>query len=144
MNDERYSVSIVDWVKEGPALSTIRRDVFIVEQGVPLELEWDGRDEEALHALATDASGNPIGTARLLPEGQIGRMAVLQPWRGRGVGTELLRCLLETASQKEKLFLNAQTSAEVFYKANGFIPEGDIFMEAGIPHRRMRYFPVSK
>jgi predicted GNAT family N-acyltransferase len=139
LNDAGCSVAIVDWQTAGERLSAIRREVFILEQGVPQALEWDGRDEEAIHAIALDPDGRPIGSARLLPEGQIGRMAVLESWRRRGVGTELLRCLVESASDRKSLFLNAQTSAESFYRNNGFVPEGKVFMEAGIPHIRMRY-----
>lgn len=136
----KIRVSIVDWATAAPLLSKIRREVFIEEQQVPQELEWDGRDEESIHALATTASGDAIGTARLLPGGQIGRMAVLRPWRRSGVGTLLLRCLIDAADDPQRLFLNAQTSAEAFYRRNGFVPaRDDVFMEAGIPHIRMIY-----
>ncbi|MEJ2309433.1 MAG: GNAT family N-acetyltransferase [Gammaproteobacteria bacterium] len=133
------SVSIVEWADRGQLLGEIREQVFIIEQGVPPELEWDGRDEESIHALALTTSGQPVGTARLLPEGQIGRMAVLRAWRRQGVGTLLLHCLIDCAEDPARLFLNAQTSAEPFYRRNGFVPEGEVFMEAGIPHIRMVY-----
>ena len=134
-----FKVSIVDWAAAAPLLSKIRREVFIIEQQVPVELEWDGRDEESIHALAMTVSGEAIGTARLLPECQIGRMAVLSPWRRQGIGTRLLRCLIDAADDPQRLFLNAQTSAEAFYRRNGFTSEGEVFMEAGIPHIRMIY-----
>jgi predicted GNAT family N-acyltransferase len=133
------SVSIVAWADAGRLLGEIREQVFIIEQGVPPELEWDGRDKESTHALALNASGQPVGTARLLPEGQIGRMAVLRAWRRQGVGTLLLHCLIDSAEDPARLFLNAQTSAEPFYRRNGFVPKGEVFMEAGIPHIRMVY-----
>jgi predicted GNAT family N-acyltransferase len=136
-----YSIGLVSWQDAADELSAIRRLVFIDEQKVPPELEWDGHDEAAMHVIARSTEGEAIGTARLLPEGQIGRMAVLEPWRKRGVGSALLLCLIAHAGEKERLFLNAQTSAESFYRYNGFKPEGDIFMEAGIPHIRMRYRP---
>jgi predicted GNAT family N-acyltransferase len=76
--------------------SAVREAVFMGEQGVPAELEWDGRDAVALHALAEDASGSSIGTARLLKDGHIGRMAVMSHWRGRGVGSAMLDRLVES------------------------------------------------
>ena len=140
MHDQpRFSVRIARWPQDQALLRRIRQLVFIEEQRVPEALEWDGTDDDALHLLALDEAGRPIGTARLLPSGQIGRMAVLMPWRRRGVGSALLQCLLaETAKgQWPELFLNAQLSALPFYTKHGFSPEGEIFDEAGIPHRRM-------
>lgn len=141
MNRQDYSIGLVTWQDAADELSAIRRRVFIDEQGVPAELEWDGLDASAMHAKATSLTGEAIGTARLLPGGQIGRMAVLRRWRGIGIGTAMLQCLIDHTAEKERLFLNAQTSAESFYRRNGFEPEGDVFMEAGIPHIRMRYRP---
>ncbi|MDZ7686426.1 MAG: GNAT family N-acetyltransferase [Gammaproteobacteria bacterium] len=105
----------------------------------PKEEEWDGRDEESWHWLATDPGGEPIGTARLLPDGQIGRMAVLADYRGYGVGAAMLDQACEKARHLgfASVFLNAQTHALSFYEASGFVAEGDEFHEAGIPHRRM-------
>ncbi|MEJ2316773.1 MAG: GNAT family N-acetyltransferase [Gammaproteobacteria bacterium] len=134
-------IDLVNWPDTSTQLSAIRRRIFIDEQGVPADLEWDGLDATAMHARATSLAGEVIGTARLLPDGQIGRMAVLREWRGLGVGTAMLQCLIACAPVKERLFLNAQTSAESFYRRNGFEPEGEIFMEAGIPHIRMHYRP---
>ena len=141
MNRQDYSIGLVTWQDAADELSAIRRRVFIDEQKVPPELEWDGLDASAMHAKATSLTGEAIGTARLLPGGQIGRMAVLRRWRGIGIGTAMLQCLIAHAAEKERLFLNAQTSAESFYRRNGFETEGEIFMEAGIPHIRMRYRP---
>jgi predicted GNAT family N-acyltransferase len=79
-----------------------------------------------------------IGTGRLLPDGHIGRMAVLADWRGKGVGRALLERLLEEARlQSCALALHAQTHASGFYRRFGFVEEGPEFMEAGIPHRTM-------
>jgi predicted GNAT family N-acyltransferase len=141
LNRQDYSIGLVTWQDAADELSAIRRRVFIDEQKVPPELEWDGLDASAMHAKATSLTGEAIVTARLLPGGQIGRMAVLRRWRGIGIGTAMLQCLIAHAAEKERLFLNAQTSAESFYRRNGFEPEGDVFMEAGIPHIRMRYRP---
>ncbi len=139
MNDPGFSVTRACWPDQAEQLRFVREQVFVVEQKVPLDLEWDGLDQEAIHLLARDTQGAPIGTARLLPDGQIGRMAVLPSWRRKGVGRALLLGLLELAAQRpgQAPFLNAQTSALSFYRNLGFRPRGGVFMEAGIPHRRM-------
>ena len=116
------------------------------EQGVPAELEWDGEDAHAIHVLATDPRGNPIGTGRMLVHGEqahIGRMAVLPSWRNQGVGASLLSGLLEAASARgiHSLFLNAQTTAVAFYQRFNFVREGAEFLDAGIPHYRMSLTP---
>ena len=80
-----------------PDLRAVRVPVFIIEQQVPEELEWDDADPLSVHVLAREADGTPIGTARLTPDHRIGRMAVLQPWRGRGVGAAMLETLIQRA-----------------------------------------------
>ncbi len=142
MSLPRYTTRLVTWQASEPQLRPIRTEVFIHEQSVPEELEWDGEDAHAIHALATDISGNPIGTARLLLHGElahIGRMAVLPAWRGQGVGASLLQCLLDEARRRgaNSVFLNAQTYAVPFYERFGFVREGGEFLDAGIPHYRM-------
>jgi predicted GNAT family N-acyltransferase len=134
-----FDIRRADWTRDGEVLRLIRRRVFIEGQGVHEDLEWDGQDEQATHLLAVDGRGRPIGTARLLPSGQIGRMAVVPEWRGRGVGHALLRRTLEIAAAQGQPhpFLNAQTTALPFYARMGLTPVGEEFMEAGIPHRRM-------
>ena len=129
------------WPADQAALRELRERVFVQEQGVPLELEWDGLDAEAIHLLAEDADGRPVGTARVLASGQIGRMAVLAELRGRGIGASLLVAALEAArlAGLPRPWLNAQTSAQSFYEKAGFRPQGEIFMEAGIPHRKMHW-----
>ena len=127
-----------DWQKDKEQLCNIRRQVFVVEQGVPEAEEWDGRDTESWHWLATDDEDLPIGTARLLPDGQISRMAVLAAHRRAGVGAAMLKMAVEKASQLDlNIFLHAQTQALGFYEREGFKAEGKEFMEAGIPHYRM-------
>jgi predicted GNAT family N-acyltransferase len=134
-----FDIREADWKTDSELLTEIRRIVFIVEQQVPREEELDGRDEDSWHWLATDAGGAPIGTARLLPEGQVGRMAVLPEHRGSGVGAALLECAVEKARHLgfESVFLHAQTHALEFYRKAGFEPEGEEFMDAGIPHYLM-------
>ena len=134
-----FSRRLADWTHDGDALRTIRRTVFVVEQGVPEALEWDVVDPLCAHALAHDGDGNPIGCGRLLPDGHIGRMAVLRPWRGRGVGAALLALLVELARERghRRAILNAQKDAVPFYARYGFIVTGDEFEDAGIAHRIM-------
>ena len=128
-----------DWQTGNPALRSIRETVFIREQHVPVELDWDKFDANCLHVLAVDSAGNPIGTARLLPDGHIGRMAVLKEWRGRGVGSALLQYLLEEARKRQirSVTVNAQIYAAGFYAGFGFRMTGDEFIDAGIPHVKM-------
>jgi predicted GNAT family N-acyltransferase len=142
MSSPLYSVRLVTWQAAESQLRTIRTEVFIREQLVPEELEWDNENPHAIHALAVDLSGNAIGTARLLLHGalaHIGRMAVLPAWRGQGVGASLLQVLLDEAKQRGagSVFLNAQTYAVPFYERFNFVREGAEFLDAGIPHYRM-------
>lgn len=131
-------IRIADWAEEKELLSSVRRQVFIIEQQVPDELEWDEFDETATHIVAS-IDGKIIGTARLKTDGQIGRMAVLKPYRNQGIGSRLLQLVLTTAQGKQypKVYLHAQVEAIPFYEKHGFTSEGDIFYEADIPHRGM-------
>jgi predicted GNAT family N-acyltransferase len=132
-------VRLADWHRDRDALRGVRHDVFVVEQRVPVEIEWDGIDADCRHALAEDASGAAIGCARLLPDGHIGRMAVRKAWRGLGAGAALLALLVDEARRAghRRVLLNAQTQALGFYARQGFTPFGDEFFEAGIAHRAM-------
>ncbi|MEX0958420.1 MAG: GNAT family N-acetyltransferase [Burkholderiales bacterium] len=127
-----------DWNRDRTALRAVRKAVFIAEQGVPEALEWDEADADCQHALA-EAGGSPIGTGRLLPDGHIGRLAVVAAWRGHGVGTALLELMLAMARRHghRHIELNAQTQALAFYARFGFRPQGADFDDAGIAHRRM-------
>lgn len=135
----QFTVRIMIWRDALPLARRVREKVFIEEQKVPRELEWDEWDERSDHALACDPGGNPIGTARLLPEGRIGRMAVLKEWRQKGVGGALLLALLERARGRSmtRSVLHAQTQAAGFYRRFGFSERGEEFLEAGIPHVEM-------
>lgn len=134
-----FSILITNWRSDRLRLSQIRRTVFIEEQGVPEELEWDAEDACATHLLAVDGE-LAIGCARLLPDGHIGRMAVLHPWRGIGVGRALLKTALEVAQAEGHniVRLSAQTHAAGFYARHGFVAESDEYLEAGIPHLAMK------
>lgn len=122
-----------------PGIKSVREQVFIQEQHVPEELEWDEHDTKAVHVVAYDTRDQVIGTARMLADGHIGRMAVLEPWRKNGVGSAMLKTLLLLAQQQNlsKVFLHAQTSAIGFYEHHGFRTLGEEFLDAGIPHRYM-------
>lgn len=128
-----------DWDSLRDHAQSLRVEVFVVEQGVPIELEWDEADEVSTHAVAYDEAGQVIATGRLLPDGHIGRMAVRKSARGQGIGSEVLAALLQEAKHRQfhALVLHAQTHAVDFYTKHGFQIEGDEFLEAGIPHRRM-------
>lgn len=121
----------------------VRFTVFVEEQKVPAAIELDEFDPYCVHALAIDGRGDVIGTGRLLPDGHIGRMAVLRHARGRGVGGALLRALMQAASERgdRKVMLSAQTHAIPFYERFGFVAAGDEYDDAGIPHRGM-YFEL--
>lgn len=138
--DPDFFVEPADWSREQDALLSVREAVFEQEQGVPRDEERDGLDPICHHVLARALDGSPIGTARLAPDGKIGRMAVLAPWRRRGVGSQMLALLLDhaRAAGLREVWCHAQLSAASFYSAHGFEPEGEVFEEAGIPHRRMR------
>ncbi len=129
----------VDWVTYRERLHRIRKVVFIDEQSVPESLEWDGLDDDACHFLALDTAGRDLGCARLLPTGQIGRMAVLATERKKGIGEQLLQAAVHKAEilGMNEVFLHAQTHAVGFYERGGFSVAGIEYQEAGIPHRNM-------
>jgi predicted GNAT family N-acyltransferase len=118
----------------------IRKTVFMAEQGVPRELEWDGQDANSRHVVAYGPDAEAIGTGRLLlPDGHAGRLAVVPAWRGKGVGRALVERLLEEArvTAQSRLVLHSQVAAAGFYRRFVFLDEGDVFMEAALPHIRM-------
>lgn len=127
------------WRELGAIATEIRRVVFIEEQRVPQAEEWDGRDDACTHFLAL-YDERPVGTARLLPDAHIGRVAVLAEARGRGIGVALMRAAIEAARREghPAVELAAQTHALPFYERLGFQAFGGEFLDAGIPHRTMR------
>lgn len=131
-------ISTGDWEMLSAAASEIRRRVFIDEQNVPQEEEWDGLDPECQHFLAL-LDGQPVGTARLLPDAHIGRVAVLKDARGTGIGVLLMQTAIEAARHAghPQVALSAQVHALAFYERLGFVAHGEVFLDAGIPHREM-------
>jgi len=134
-----FAIRILPWSEALPFARPVREKVFVDEQGVPRELEWDEWDERCEHAVACDPKGRAIGTARLVPDGRIGRMAVLAEWRRRGVGAALLEALIALARERSmpRVTLHAQTHAAGFYRRFGFNERGGEFWEAGIAHVEM-------
>lgn len=139
MIEDRYYIEPAVWSVDEQALKAVRTEVFIIEQQIPEREEWDADDEGADHALARSADGTPIGTGRLLPDGRIGRMAVIKAWRGQGVGAALLRHLMERAAARgmRRLRLSSQKYAVPFYAQAGFVIEGPEYLECEIPHQGM-------
>ncbi len=129
------SVRVADWQKDNADLRRIREKVFIAEQAVPPELEWDNEDAQAVHFLAYE-SDYAIGTARLLPDGQIGRVSVLKDWRGLNVGDALLAAVIAEAERRglHEQRLSAQVQATPFYERHGFRVLSEEYLDAGIPH----------
>lgn len=127
-----------DWAAHKAELSAIRHRVFIEEQHVPKELEWDEHDEHAIHLLAY-VDEQPVATLRMLSDGHIGRMAVLKEFRRSGIGTTLMQTIMSIAQEAglQEVHLDAQIRAIPFYQRLDFTAEGDEFMDAGIPHRHM-------
>jgi len=133
------TIELMDWSEARADASRIRFAVFVEEQGVPREIELDERDAQCLHAIAR-LEGRAVGTGRLLPDGHIGRMAVLRECRGAGVGGRILAALMARARQRgdREVLLSAQVHAMPFYERHGFSPVGAVYEEAGIPHQDMR------
>lgn len=138
------AVQVGDWATLGTEAAAIRKAVFVDEQGIPADLEWDAADATCVHAVARNRQGQAVGTGRLLPSqpgtAKIGRMAVLPSQRGSGVGRQVLDALMAVAAARgdASVLLHAQASAAPFYLRAGYVVEGGPFEEAGIAHLAMR------
>jgi predicted GNAT family N-acyltransferase len=132
-------IELMNWEQARSHASPIRFTVFVEEQGVPREIELDEQDALSIHAVVFEHE-TPVATGRLLPDGHIGRMAVLKAWRNRGIGALMLRSLIQCAQQRgdREVVLSAQVHAVPFYRANGFVEEGAEYLEAGIRHQAMK------
>ena len=135
-----FYVEPADWDVDRSAIVQVRESVFIVEQGVPKDEEFDRDDETAVHFVAYGGNREPVGTARLTADGRIGRVAVEKAWRGKAVGAALIQTALDSArtSGMREIRLASQTYALGFYERFGFKAYGDEFDDAGIPHRWMQ------
>lgn len=137
-------IEIGEWAVMQSAAQSVRTAVFVNEQGIAPEDEWDTDDDTALHAVMFDVNGQVLGNARLLQPSatiaKVGRMAVLKDARGNGYGARLLQALIRCARQRshKEVRLSAQRTAEGFYAAHGFVAMGEPFDEVGIPHVEMR------
>lgn len=140
IRDDEFFVEIANYELDFDALRAVREPVFIVEQGVPTEVELDELDPHCRHVLARDGEGRAIGTGRLTPQRSIGRLAVLPDWRGKGVGAALLQALVDLARSlgHPVVELHAQVDAIGFYENFAFECVGPEYVEAGIRHRTMR------
>ena len=134
-----FTVHLISWHDGEPLLRSIREKVFIQEQGVPAELEWDGLDGACHHALALSAMGEAIGCGRITAGGHIGRVAVLKESRGNRIGTAILELLVDYARAQKypKVGLNAQLQVVPMYQKFGFEAKGAVFMDANIQHQKM-------
>ena len=129
-------IRLAGWEQDSAAIRWVRNTVFSDEQGISESLDFDGRDHECVHVLARIGEGEAIGTARMLPDGHVGRIAVHKEWRGRGVGTRLVEFLTDVARDRgfAEIHLHSQAQAAGFYARLGFEARGETFMEAGIEH----------
>ena len=134
-----FKVKTATWPDDSATLKAIRFEVFVIEQNVPAEEEIDAFDPLSIHAIAW-TNGVAAACGRLLPDGHIGRMAVLKAYRGMGVGAQVLEHLIAKARQRgdREVVLSAQTHAIGFYEKFQFVAEGGEYLDCNIPHRDMR------
>nr|WP_297350351.1 YbgC/FadM family acyl-CoA thioesterase [uncultured Caldimonas sp.] len=138
-----FEVRVGGWDELGRDAQLIRTEVFVQEQRIPAEMEWDEADRACVHAVAYNRFGMPLATGRLLEHvpgvAKIGRMAARRTMRGGGVGRAVLDALMQAARERgyREALLHAQTSAAGFYSRAGFVTRGPEFDEAGIPHVEM-------
>jgi len=138
-----FEVAVGHWQALGEGARTVRGEVFVQEQQIPIEMEQDAADETALHVLIRNRLGLSVATGRLLQPapgvGQVGRLAVKRVLRGSQLGRAALQALLAVAAQRgdREVMLHAQSSARVFYEVQGFVSRGEPFIEAGIGHIEM-------
>jgi len=132
------NITVRSFVEAEKEIRFIRDIVFGKEQNVAREVDWDGKDEHCIQVIVTDEN-KPIGTGRMQPDGKIGRLAVLDSWRGQSIGQKMLKVLVETAEKEDfkEVYLHAQVHAISFYEKCGFHKVGREFLEADIPHIKM-------
>ena len=133
------NIEITSFSESENEIRSLRDAVFGIEQGVPRDLDWDGKDSYCTHVLAKDSDGSLIGSGRIGSDGKIGRLAVLASRRGNGVGGEILEALISEAHTRRlnRVYLHAQSQTINFYEKHGFCKEGSEFVEAGLSHVKM-------
>lgn len=138
--EPRFRILRSTWRDHGALMALVRQKVFAVEMRIAPEHDQDGLDDHCFHVLAVADDGEAVGTGRLQPDGTIGRIAVLLPWRQHGVGSALLEELVAIALEQghQKVSLAAPITAQGFYETHEFRPDGCVYMAAGIPHRNMQ------
>ncbi len=136
----QYHIKPVSWATHEMQLRQIREQVFIVEQCVPADIEWDTYDADAMHLLVENNQQQVIGCARILKTGYIGRMGLLKEWRGVGIGLALLTQAIEICKQNKtnKVSLSAQTHVIKFYEKAGFVVVSEPYIDANIWHVDMQ------
>ncbi|MBJ8440765.1 UNVERIFIED_CONTAM: acetyltransferase [Trichonephila clavipes] len=134
-----YRVQSGHWDKLEQDAKFIRKQVFIIEQNIPEEEEWDDQDMISDHFVVYDQD-QPIATARLLQNNSVGRVAVLKAYRGQGIGRMIMLEIIQLAHQQDRKFLqlSSQVHAISFYEKLGFSIQGDAYDECGIPHIKMQ------
>lgn len=137
------TLQLGSWTALQALAAPLRTEVFVKEQGVPQDMEWDEMDTHCLHGVLCNRMGMPLATGRLLPSvdgvAQIGRMAVMRQMRGQELGGQVLSGLMNAARERgdRQVLLHAQCSAESFYKRQGFVSQGEVYQEAGMDHVNM-------
>ena len=136
---ESITVVQTNWQLDEGVIKSVRMPVFVQEQQVPYEIDFDSNDANAVHWLAFNDNNIPIGTARLLGDGHFGRMAVIKMYRNQGIGRSIIQTAMDYASSvgMESIYLNSQLQAKTFYEGLGFKEYGDVFLEANIEHVSM-------
>ncbi|WP_151790308.1 GNAT family N-acetyltransferase [Acinetobacter junii] len=134
-----FRVQSGHWDKLEQDAKFIRKQVFIIEQNIPEEEEWDDQDMISDHFVVYDQD-QPIATARLLQNNSVGRVAVLKAYRGHGIGSMIMLEIIQQAHQQDRKFLqlSSQVHAISFYEKLGFSIQGDAYDECGIPHIKMQ------
>jgi predicted GNAT family N-acyltransferase len=133
-------IELKSWAEAQPLAAPIRYAVFLEEKDPPPGIELDELDPRCTHAVATDASGKAVGTGRLHPDGQIGRLVVLKEWRRLGVGEAILAALIDEARKRRypEVTVSAGLQAAEFYRGHGFVADGKVFKEGSTLQQKMR------
>ena len=136
---ESITVVQTNWQLDEELIKSVRMPVFVQEQQVPYEIDFDSNDALAVHWLAYGNKNVPVGTARLLKDGHFGRMAVIKMFRNMGIGRSIIQAAMDHAGSvgMESIYLNSQLQAKTFYEGLGFKEYGDVFLEANIEHVSM-------